>query len=339
MTRVCIAGITGWTAPPIAAAMVEADDLELVAGVARSAAGRSLRDVTGLEVDGQVFGTVAEAVSTGVDVLVDYTSATAVADNVRAAVDAGVHVVIGSSGLSGDQYALIDEAARARGVGVVAAGNFSVMAAILQEAATLAARHLDHWEILDYASDTKPDVPSGTARELAETLADVRRPSVAVPVEQLAGPVEARGADVGGARVHSVRLPGFVATTEIVFAGAGERLVLRHDPQAGADPLRGGRRGGRALRRAAPRFARSFDSWPVPEAEASTWYLGPDGSLRARPSSLRPNQTTPRSYRADPTALPATTYTGSDRASGRRTRPTTGSRSRRARAWAGSRRR
>ena len=237
MTRVCIAGITGWTAPPIAAAIVDADDLDLVAGVARSAAGRPLRDVTGLEVHGQVFGSVADAVSAGeVDVLVDYTSATAVADNVRAAVDAGVHVVIGSSGLTGEEYALIDEAARARGVGVVAAGNFSVMAAVLQKAATLAARHLDHWEILDYASDTKPDVPSGTARELAETLADVHRPDVAVPVEQLEGPVEARGADVGGARVHSVRLPGFVVTTEIVFAGSGERLVLRHDPGPTPEP-------------------------------------------------------------------------------------------------------
>jgi 4-hydroxy-tetrahydrodipicolinate reductase len=237
MTNVCIAGITGWTAPPIAAAIAASEDLELVAGVARSAAGQSLRDATGLDVDGQVFGSVADALAVGgVDVLVDYTSATAVADHVRAAVDAGVHVVIGTSGLTADDYAVIDDAARARGVGVVAAGNFSVMAAILLKAATLAAEHLDHWEILDYAKATKPDVPSGTARELAETLAAVRRPAIAVPVDELEGPVEARGADVGGARVHSLRLPGFVVTTEIVFAGAGERLVLRHDPGPTPEP-------------------------------------------------------------------------------------------------------
>ena len=231
MTTVCFAGITGWTAPPIAAAIAASDDLELVAGVSRSAAGRSLRDVTGLDVDGPVHGSVAEAVAAGgVDVVVDYTSAEAVGANARAAVDAGVHAVIGSSGLTADDYARLDALARDRNVGVVASGNFSVMAAVLQRAATLAARHLDHWEILDFCSDTKPDVPSGTARQLAEALGEVRRPRSAVPVDRLTGPVEARGAEVGGARVHSVRLPGYVASTEVVFAGAGEHLVLRHDP-------------------------------------------------------------------------------------------------------------
>src|SRR5262245_11856965 len=98
MSNVCFSGITGWTAPPIAAAIVAADDLSLVAGVSRSTAGHSLRDVTGLDTDGRVFGTVAEALASGdVDVLVDYTSATAVGQNVHAAIEAGVHVVIGSS--------------------------------------------------------------------------------------------------------------------------------------------------------------------------------------------------------------------------------------------------
>jgi 4-hydroxy-tetrahydrodipicolinate reductase len=235
MTTVCFAGITGWTAPPIAAAVAAADDLALVAGVSRSAAGRDLREVTGLDVDGPVLASVTEALASGgVDVLVDYTSAEAVAGNVRAAVDAGVHVVVGSSGLTADDYAELDAAARERGVGVVAAGNFSVMAAVLQRAAAVAAGRLEHWEVLDYASDTKPDVPSGTARELAERLGTVRRPVPALPVEDLHGPVEARGAEVGGTRVHSVRLPGFVVSTEVVFAASGERLVMRHD--AGPTP-------------------------------------------------------------------------------------------------------
>jgi 4-hydroxy-tetrahydrodipicolinate reductase len=237
MSNVCFAGITGWTGPSIAAAIVAADDLTLVSGVARSAAGQSMRAATGLDVDGRVFGSVAEAVAAGgVDVLVDYTSAEAVGDNVSAAIDAGVQVVIGSSGLSADDFQGIDAAARAQGVGVIAAGNFSVMAAVLQRAAVLAAQHLDRWEILDYASDTKPDVPSGTARQLAETLAVVRRPKPAIPVDQVLGPAEARGAEVAGSRVHSLRLPGFVVSTEIVFAGSGERLVMRHDPGPTPDP-------------------------------------------------------------------------------------------------------
>ena len=220
MINICFAGVTGWTAPPILAAIEEADDLTLTSGVSRSAAGQ-----------GAVYGTVAEALAAApADVLVDFTSAAAVRGHVRAAIEAGAHVVIGTSGLTADDYAEIDRLARDRGVGVIAAGNFSVMAAVLRHAAAMAARHLGHWEIIDYASDTKPDVPSGTARDLAETLGQVREPGSAVPLDELEGPVEARGAEIGGARVHSVRLPSFVVSTEVVFGGPGERLIMRHDP-------------------------------------------------------------------------------------------------------------
>jgi 4-hydroxy-tetrahydrodipicolinate reductase len=237
MISVCFAGITGWTAPPIAAAIAAADDLALASGVSRSAAGRSLAAVTGLNTAGAVYATVADALAAvPADVLVDYTSAAAVKGNVWAAVEAGVHAVIGSSGLAAADYAELDRLARDRGVGVIAAGNFSVMAAVLGRAAAMAARHLDHWEIIDYASEGKPDVPSGTSRELAETLAAVRTPQTAVPLADLRGPTEARGADVAGTRIHSVRLPSFVVTTEIVFGGPGERLVMRHDPGLTADP-------------------------------------------------------------------------------------------------------
>ena len=145
-----------------------AGDLELRSGVARSAAGG--------EVGGApVFATVAEALD-GVDVLVDYTSHDVVMRNALTAVDRGVAVVVGTSGLTAADFAEIDAAARARGVGVVAAGNFSLTAAMAQAAALLAARHLPSWEVIDYASAAKPDVPSGTARELAERLGDVRPP-------------------------------------------------------------------------------------------------------------------------------------------------------------------
>ena len=91
-------------------------------------------------------------------------------------------VVIGSSGLTADDFAEIDAAARARSLGVVASGNFSLTAAMCQAGALLAARHLPTWEVIDYASATKPDVPSGTARELAERLGEVRRPELGHPI-------------------------------------------------------------------------------------------------------------------------------------------------------------
>jgi 4-hydroxy-tetrahydrodipicolinate reductase len=233
---VCIAGATGWTGRALVPAVVSASDLDLVAGVSRSAAGQDLGEALGGETLGvRVDGVVADALD-GVDVLVDYTSASAVKSNTMAAIDAGVCVVIGSSGLTAADFEEIDAAARWHSVGVVASGNFSVTAAMCQAGALIAARHLSHWEVIDYASVQKPDVPSGTARELAERLGDVRRPEPGYPIDELEGPKEARGTPVAGAQVHSVRLPSFVVSTEVVFAGPDERLTIRHDAGGTAQP-------------------------------------------------------------------------------------------------------
>jgi 4-hydroxy-tetrahydrodipicolinate reductase len=219
--RVCIAGITGWTGRPIAEAVERADDLELVAGVARSGPPH--------------FPSVGDALDqVQADVLVDYTSASAVKENVHAALDRGLYVVVGSSGLSAAEYEEIDARARERNVGVIAAGNFSVTAALMLRAAVEAARYLDAWEVIDFASAGKPDAPSGTSRELAERLGEVRRPALGVEIASVEGHPEARGADIAGTQVHSLRLPGFVVSSEVVFAADGERLSIRHD--AGETP-------------------------------------------------------------------------------------------------------
>jgi 4-hydroxy-tetrahydrodipicolinate reductase len=214
--RVCIAGITGWTGSAIAPAVAATKDLELVGGVSRS--------------DPDHHSSVTEALTaTPADVLVDFTHASAVKDNVLAALEHGANVVIGSSGLSADDFDVIDARARETHLGVVAAGNFSLTAALLLRSAVEAAKHFDTWEIIDYASAKKTDAPSGTARELAERLAEVRKPMIGVPVDKVIGPEGARGATVAGVQVHSVRLPSFVVSTEVVFAAPGERLSIRHD--------------------------------------------------------------------------------------------------------------
>jgi 4-hydroxy-tetrahydrodipicolinate reductase len=219
MVRVLIAGVTGWTGAPLAEAVEAADDLELAGGIARSRAD---------------FASVEEALAAAeADVLVDYTNPGVVRGHVDAALAAGLHAVVGTSGLTADDYAELDAAARAAGRGVIAAGNFSVLAATLLHAATLAAKHVAHWEVIDYASAGKPDAPSGTSRELAERL------GAAAPADHdadLIGPPEARGADVAGTRVHSLRLPGYALSTDVILATAGERLVVRHEAGASADP-------------------------------------------------------------------------------------------------------
>jgi len=221
--RICIAGITGWTGSAVAEAVESADDLELVCGVSRSDPGS--------------FSSVEEALDAApADVLVDYTQAAVVRGNVLAALERRVGVVVGTSGLSAKEYAEIDARAREQKVGVIAAGNFSLAAALLLRFAVEAARYLETWEVIDYASAAKPDAPSGTSRELAERLAGVRRPAIGVPLDQVHGAREARGATVGGTQIHSLRLPSFTVSTEVVFAAEGERLSIRHDAGESAAP-------------------------------------------------------------------------------------------------------
>jgi 4-hydroxy-tetrahydrodipicolinate reductase len=145
------------------------------------------------------------------------------------AIERGVHVVIGSSGLTDEDFEEIDRAAREKNVGVIAAGNFAITAVLLQRFACEAAKYLSHWEIVDYGWEGKPDAPSGTARELAYRLGEVRRPEIDYPVANIMGEKEARGASLNGAQVHSVRLPGYPSSVDITFGAQGERLYLRHD--------------------------------------------------------------------------------------------------------------
>jgi 4-hydroxy-tetrahydrodipicolinate reductase len=223
MIRVCVAGVTGWTGSAVADAIEAAPDLDLVAGVSRS--------------DPSRFSSVAEALdAVPADVLVDYTHAAVVGANVLAAIERRVAVVVGSSGLGAAEYTEIDARAREAGVGVIAAGNFSVTAALLVRFAAEAARHLGAWEVIDYAGAAKPDAPSGTARELAERLEDVRAPAPGVPPGEVHGAAEARGATVAGTQVHSLRLPSFTVSTEAVFAAEDERLSIRHDAGSSATP-------------------------------------------------------------------------------------------------------
>lgn len=240
MLRVCVAGATGWTGRPIAEAVLAAADLELVSTVARRGAGRDIGEAWGTEPRGvPVHATVAQALDAakeGVDVLVDYTSHDAVKDNVLAALARYVAVVVGSSGLGADDYREIESLARSRRVGVIASGNFSVTAAMAQAAAVLVAPYLPYREIIDYAASTKPDAPSGTSRELAERMAATRPTETTLPVQEISGQREARGATVAGTQIHSVRVPSFVVSTEVLFALPDERLSIRHDAGATAAP-------------------------------------------------------------------------------------------------------
>jgi 4-hydroxy-tetrahydrodipicolinate reductase len=235
--RVCVAGVTGWTGSEVTRAILGSNEFELTGAIARRSAGRDVGELLGQSVNGIIVaGTLEQALARPADVLVDFTSPGSVKQRTLDALTRGVRVVIGTSGLTAADYLDIECKAKENRLGVIAAGNFCITAALAKHFALLAAKHLPSWEIIDYAHAEKPDAPSGTARELAEALGEVPQNKLAFPVEQTHGERQARGATIGGGQVHSIRLPGYVLAFETFFGLPNERLTIRHDAGKGAAP-------------------------------------------------------------------------------------------------------
>jgi 4-hydroxy-tetrahydrodipicolinate reductase len=235
--RVCLAGATGWAGSELARAIAAVDDITLESAVSRSTAGRALGEVLNEpRLTCPISPTATEALANPCDVFVEYTKPESAKANILIALERGAHVVVGTSGLTDSDYAEVDRAARRQQRGVLACGNFALTVVLLQKFAETAARYVPQWEIIDYAHDDKVDAPSGTARELAARLAKVRHPEPTVPIDKTAGARDARGATLEGSQVHSIRLPGYVISAEVVFGMPDQRLTLRHDSGTSARP-------------------------------------------------------------------------------------------------------
>jgi 4-hydroxy-tetrahydrodipicolinate reductase len=235
--RVCVAGATGWTGSAVTRAILAASEFQLAGAVARRQAGRDIGEALRQEkADLTIAASLDEALATPTDVLIDYTGPEAVKGHVLAALTKGVRVVVGTSGLLASDYVEIERRAQECQLGVIAAGNFSITAALAKHFSLLAARYLPSWEIIDYAGAAKIDAPSGTARELAEELATVSPNQLEVDLERTHGPREARGATIDGTQVHSIRLPSYVIAFEAIFGLPDERLTIRHDAGSSAEP-------------------------------------------------------------------------------------------------------
>ncbi|MBX3143828.1 MAG: 4-hydroxy-tetrahydrodipicolinate reductase [Trueperaceae bacterium] len=236
--KLSLAGATGWAGSAVARAVIKQPDIELVSAVSRTHAGKTLGTaLTDAASDAPIFATAEEALAARpCDVFFEYTKPDVAKSNVLAALKHGAHVVVGTSGLSAADYADIDAAAKTAGRGVLAVGNFALTVVLLLKFAEAAAKLIPHWEIIDYSSAGKIDAPSGTGRELAARLGAANQAQHAVPVEQTQGERAARGATLGGAQVHSVRLPGYTLSAEVVFGMPDQRLTLRHDAGTSAEP-------------------------------------------------------------------------------------------------------
>jgi 4-hydroxy-tetrahydrodipicolinate reductase len=218
--RVGLFGADGKMGRLVGAAIHDDPDLDLVAAVDPSSAGRMIQ--AGLET---VAGPDA-LVQAGAEVAVDFTRPDAVMENVRFCVEHGVHVVVGTTGIGSDRLEEIRRWLADRPeVGVLVAPNFSVGAVVAQRLAEEAARFFPAAEVIELHHDQKLDAPSGTAAATARRIAEARKEAWSGPT----GGEAFRGGDVEGVRVHSVRLPGLVAHQEVIFGARGQTLTIRHD--------------------------------------------------------------------------------------------------------------
>jgi 4-hydroxy-tetrahydrodipicolinate reductase len=235
--RVCVAGATGWAGSLLTKTLLNSPEFELTGAIARKSAGQDIGEALGIAPAGvRIASTLDEALTRPADVLIDYTKPDSVKTRTLEALDRGLRVVIGTSGLTAEDFEEIGSKAAEKKLGVIAAGNFSITAALAKHFSLYAAKHLPSWEIVDYASFTKPDQPSGTTRELAEEMASVAENRLGLAIEKTHGPKEARGAQIAGTPVHSIRLPGFTISFETLFGLPDERLTIRHDSGTGAGP-------------------------------------------------------------------------------------------------------
>ncbi len=207
----------------VAAAVLAADGMTPVAYVDGLAEPGALEGLP-------IFNDAVECFEkTPADVVIDFTNAAWTPTLAEAALARGVRMVVGTTALSGEFMEWLEGEAAARRIGVVVASNFAISAVLMMYFARQAARFFDNAEIIELHHDQKVDSPSGTAKTTAEGMVAARGRAFVHPESERETVPGARGADLGGVAIHSVRLPGLVAHQEVIFGALGQTLTIRQD--------------------------------------------------------------------------------------------------------------
>ena len=209
--RVLVNGAKGRMGQEVVKAVTTAADLELV-------------DQTDLGDD-----LIARIKASQSQAVVDFTTAAVAFENTRKILEAGVHPIVGTSGLLAGQVVELQQLAKDKDIGGLIAPNFAIGAVLLMKYVQDAAKYLPDVEVIELHHNRKADAPSGTAVKTAQLIADARQEIPKALVEEKELFEGARGSEVHGVRVHSLRLPGLVAHQEVIFGGTGETLTIRHD--------------------------------------------------------------------------------------------------------------
>ena len=220
MIKVLVNGALGRMGSEVVKTVLEQEDMELVAAVDAFGADKMIPVKNGNQM----------AVATDLKAKLMVVKPDVVRASLRTVLSAGVRAVVGTTGFSEADLAELDELAKANNTGILIAPNFALGAILMIKLACEAAKYFPNVEIIERHHDKKLDAPSGTAVITAQQIAEVRQEMHQGHPEEKELLAGARGADYKGMKIHSVRLPGYVASQEVIFGSQGETLRISNEP-------------------------------------------------------------------------------------------------------------
>jgi 4-hydroxy-tetrahydrodipicolinate reductase len=230
--RIVVSGANGRVGREIVKAVLANPQLNLVGAVGHEhGIGQDIgllaggQQPLGIELSADLEGTIKR---TEAEIVVDFTRPAVVKENLEAIARAGAHAVIGTTGITESDIPEISSLYRHHGVNAIISPTFAIGAVLLLKFAQQAAHFFPHVEIIETHHDQKLDAPSGTAIKYAEVISKAAEKCYAAPTKVEKIP-HVRGGDLANIKIHSLRLPGFVAHHSIVFGGLGQSLTLKHD--------------------------------------------------------------------------------------------------------------
>lgn len=233
--KVLVCGAAGKMGQSVVRAVDFEAGFKLVGAVDRSGNPNIGKDIgilcrineTGVKLSGDLKETIAKS---NPDVMVDFTMPEIVIVNAQIALKAGIRTVIGTTGMTKDDISELTKLSKQNATGTVIAPNFAVGAVLMMKFAKEASKYFAHAEIIEYHHDKKLDAPSGTSIKSAELMLQTRKEFGRDSVKGKETLKGARGAiGDGNIHIHSVRLPGLIAHQDIILAGTGQTLTIRHD--------------------------------------------------------------------------------------------------------------
>ncbi|MDR1167764.1 MAG: 4-hydroxy-tetrahydrodipicolinate reductase [Heliobacteriaceae bacterium] len=218
MIKVAVCGACGKMGREVIEAVEADSEMKLAAGI-------------DLLYEGRYFKTVESANrEVEIDVLVDFTQPKSIFENAKYCLNNGIKIVIGTTGLSGGEIAELKELSAEKGVGCLIAPNFSTGAVLMMKFAQQAAKYFDNAEIIELHHNQKKDAPSGTAIKTAQLMAESGTDFTAGNCPETETVAGARGGNsYSNIHIHSVRIPGYIASQEVLFGAPGQVMSIRHD--------------------------------------------------------------------------------------------------------------